>query len=105
VDPNNNVANNGGQLMPVPTWEDEIKHYFTQLDIGCMRSRLRPLDLADYDNVKERAQPILDQLRLRFNNPDKEMGMPKGGKPWPKEKIDRFQEWKDAGFPRGGTTS
>ena len=86
------------------TWEDDIKHFFTQLDVGCMRSRPTPLDLSDYEMVKSRADAILFQLKRRFDNPDKEMGMPKGGRPWPKEKIDKFQAWIDAGFPKDGTS-
>ena len=84
------------------TWEDDIKHFFTQMDIGCMRSRPSPLDLADYDNVKQRADSILFQLKRRAANPDKDMGMPKGGRPWPPEKIAKFEAWKNAGFPKGG---
>ena len=83
-------------------WEDDIKHFFTQMDIGCMRSRTPSLDLSDYDAVKNNATAILFQLKRRAANPDKDMGMPKGGRPWPPEKIAAFEAWKNAGFPRNG---
>lgn len=84
------------------TWEDDIKDYFTQMDVGCMRAR--NLDLSDYDAVKTRADSILRQLKIRAANPQGDGGMPKGGRPWPQEKIDKFEAWKNAGFPKNGTS-
>lgn len=82
------------------TWEDDIKHFFTQMDVGCMRSRPTPLDLTDYKNVKDKAPAILFQLKRRRDAPPgQNIGMPKGGRPWPQEKIDKFEAWKDQGFP------
>ena len=81
------------------TWE-EVKDFFTQLDVGCMRAR--GLDLSDYDAVKSKADSILFQVKRRAANPDQNVGMPKGGRPWPQERIDRFEAWKNAGFPKGG---
>jgi hypothetical protein len=81
------------------TWEDDIKHYFTQMDVGCMRSR--NLDLSEYDAVKNRAPSILSQLKLRVTDPTR--GMPKGGRPWPAERIANFETWMKDGFPKGGT--
>jgi len=34
------------------TWDDDIKDFFTQMDVGCMRAR--GLDLSDYASVKSR---------------------------------------------------
>ena len=82
-------------------WEDDIKHFFTQLDIGCMRAR--NVDLSDYQTVKEKAVPILNQLTLRASRPNDNVGMPKGGRPWPPDKIKAFKDWKDDGFPRTAT--
>ena len=81
------------------TWEDDIKHYFTQMDVGCMRAR--NLDLSEYDAVKNRATSILSQLKLRVQDPTR--GMPKGGRPWPQNRIDNFEAWMKDGFPKGGT--
>ena len=87
--------------MPRYTWEDDIKHFFTQMNVGCMRSRRSPLDLADYDSVKTKAVDILEQLELRVRDPTQ--GMPRGGRPWPQDKIDKFKEWMKDGFPRSRT--
>lgn len=88
--------------MPDPvTWEDDIKHYFTQLDVGCMRAKQpNPFDLADYEAVKRKASAILSRLKLRVNQPDSEFGMPKGGRAWPPDKIANFEAWIAAGFPK-----
>jgi hypothetical protein len=79
------------------TWED-IKPFFTQMDVGCMRAR--NLDLSDYEMVKNRATSILGQLKLRVQDPTR--GMPKGGRPWPQERIDKFEAWIKDGFPKNG---
>jgi hypothetical protein len=79
------------------TWEKDIKHYFTQMDVGCMRAR--NLDLSEYDAVKNRATSILSQLKLRVQDPTR--GMPKGGRPWPQDRIDNFESWMKNGFPKG----
>lgn len=79
------------------TWETHIKHYFTQMDVGCMRAR--NLDLSEYDAVKNRATSILSQLKLRVQDPTR--GMPKGGRPWPQDRIDNFESWMKNGFPKG----
>ena len=90
-------------MADLVTWEDDIKHFFTQMDIGCMRSRTPSLDLSNYEAVKDRAGRIMDQLQMRADNPTKNVGMPKGGRPWPPEKIAKFQAWIDAGFPKNKT--
>ena len=83
------------------TWEDDIKHFFTQLDVGCMRAKQpNPFDLGDYDEVKRKYDAILSRLKLRVSNPTSEFGMPKGGRPWPPDKIAKFEAWKAAGFPK-----
>ena len=79
------------------TWEGDIKHFFTQMDVGCMRAR--NLDLSEYDAVKQRAVSILNQLKLRVQDPTR--GMPKGGRPWPQKRIDNFEAWMKDGFPKG----
>lgn len=82
------------------TWDDDIQHFFTQMDVGCMRAR--NLDLSDYEMVKGRATGILSQLKLRVTDPNR--GMPKGGRPWPQEKIDKFEAWIKDGAPKSRTT-
>ena len=92
--------------MPDPvTWEDDVKHFFTQMDVGCMRARALPLDLASYESVRDAATRILGQVRKRANAKpeDGDVGMPKGGRPWSKERIEKFEQWITDKFPRGGT--
>jgi hypothetical protein len=66
------------------TWDDDIKDFFTQLDVGCMRARGK-LDLSDYESVKE----FKDDIKTRVKNHT----MPKGGPPWPDEKVKMFEDW------------
>jgi hypothetical protein len=73
------------------TWENEIKGYFNQMDVGCMRAR--GLDLSDYATVKARAKLILTRLKLRVTDPNSKLGMPQGDRAWPQEKIDKFEAW------------
>jgi hypothetical protein len=75
------------------TWDNEIKDYFTQLDIGCMRAR--SLDLSDYASVKIKVARIFEMVQSGK--------MPKGDRCWPQEKIDRFKSWKDDGCPKTET--
>ena len=82
------------------TWDDDIKDYFTQMDVGCMRAR--NLDLSDYEMVKTRATGILNQLKARVADPNR--GMPKGGRAWPQEKIDTFEAWIKDGAPKSRAT-
>jgi len=80
------------------TWEDDIKYFFTQMDVGCMRAR-GTVDLSDYASVKKMGQSILRELNLRADDPDSGKGMPRGDRPWPREKIDTFDAWLKDGAP------
>ena len=82
------------------TWDDNIKNFFTQMDVGCMRAK--NFDLSEYETVKERADDILYQVKLRVTNPN--AGMPKGGRAWPQDKIDTFEAWMKDGAPRSRDT-
>ncbi len=84
-----------------PTWEEDIKGLFTQLDIGCMRSAGSKFDLANYDDVKRKAPAILG--RLRSVNPN--LRMPLGAPAWPEAWTTMFERWMQAGYPRGGVPS
>jgi hypothetical protein len=81
------------------TWDNEIKDFFNQLDVGCMRAR--GLDLSDYSSVKARAKGILKQLQDRVKDPN--TGMPKGDRPWPQDKIKKFADWIDDCCPQTET--
>ncbi|MCL1127265.1 hypothetical protein [Shewanella surugensis] len=71
------------------TWNNQVKDYFTQIDIGCMRSNR--LNLASYEDVKANAADI--HSRVKSGN------MPKGGKRWPDSQIINFEQWMLDSFP------
>ena len=79
------------------TWDDDIKGYFTQLDIGHMRSApsWAQIDLANYDEVKENAQRIYEAVDAGR--------MPKESRKWPQGKIDNFKAWWDDNCPKSKT--
>ena len=85
----------------VPTWDDEVKKYFTQVEVGCMSTveATPPLDLADYTSVK-------DYISFSEANKEKILFllkngiMPKGGPPWSEDRFNRFKAWIDAGYPK-----
>ncbi len=77
------------------TWADDIKDYFTQLEIGCMRGApIDPpaIDLGDYDSVRTNAARIYEAV--------KSGSMPKGGPLWPQHKTDNFKAWMHGGYPK-----
>jgi hypothetical protein len=74
------------------TWDDDVKEFFTQLDVGCMRARGKGLDLSDYDSVKASKNEILARV--------KSGSMPKGGPRWPDEKVKSFEDWINDCCPR-----
>ena len=77
------------------TWDNEVKSYFTQAEIGCMRQH--GVNLSLYEAVKQKGKFILGRVSLQPGQPG---FMPKGGKRWQQGKIDRFKKWLDAGAPR-----
>ena len=77
------------------TWDDDIKDFFTQLDVGCMRARGMGLDLSNYESVKASKKPILDRV--------KDGRMPKGGPRWPPEKVQLFEDWINDCCPKTQT--
>ena len=80
---------NGG--MPQDTWQSKIKNLFTSLDIEHMKQITgNALKLDDYESTKTWAGQIWRQVSQGF--------MPPGG-PWPKEKRDTFEAWKNGGMP------
>jgi hypothetical protein len=65
------------------TWDDNIKKFFTQGDVGCMGAR--GLNLDDYEDVKNNKDEILDRVS--------DGSMPEGGPPWSQEKVKAFSDW------------
>lgn len=87
-----------------PTWEGDpgqdngIRHLFTEDDINCMKSNFvrnkigTVIELDSYDNVKLNAIKILGMVKNGRMPPDD---------PWKEDRVALFQDWIDAGFPKG----
>lgn len=73
-----------------PTWEDDIKEMFTEIDIDHMSFMF---DLSSYEEVKANAEVIHDSVSHGRMPP---------GDPWPQSQVDTFKAWMDAGCPEGG---
>ena len=68
-------------------YESDIRPMFREKDIGSMS---RAFNLAYYDDVRTNAQKILARVS--------EGSMPCDGA-WPKECVELFRSWVDAGCP------
>lgn len=71
-----------------PSFAEDIKPLFRPLDVNVMRA-IGGFDLHDYDDVKAKAQKILDRLE--------DGSMPCDGA-WPLADIDLFKQWMDKGM-------
>jgi hypothetical protein len=69
------------------SFETDIKPLFRDKDRDAM---LAAFDLFDYDDVVERAADIVASVRSGQ--------MPCDGA-WPAERVEKFQQWIDAGTP------
>ncbi|WP_299492727.1 hypothetical protein [uncultured Shewanella sp.] len=76
------------------TWNNQVKDYFTQMEVGCMRNI--GLNLASYDDVKNNADSILNRVKRQ---PTESGFMPKGGKRWVDSQINNFEQWITDGCP------
>ena len=74
-----------------PTWLNDVRHFFTRRDVGCMRPR--GIDLSSYDAVKEHSTNIY--LQTQAGN------MPAGGPPWSANRVQSFLNWMTDKFPMG----
>jgi hypothetical protein len=70
------------------SFERDIKPLFRERDRDSMM-RVSNFDLWSYEDVRDHAGPILDQLRSG--------SMPCDGA-WPEEQVDRFARWTDEGM-------
>lgn len=96
--PDGNDPDNTGGINPFPTWEIDIKNFFTAGDIGCMNNVGNPpFDLASYADVFQYADQILERVSLPEEDP---FLMPQGGPRWHQDKIDTFQNWITNGKPK-----
>jgi len=68
------------------SFEQDIKPLFRPMDHDSMAWAF---DLSSYDDVRQRAQAILDRLR--------DGSMPCDGE-WPEEQVELFERWLDMGM-------
>ncbi|MBW4631014.1 MAG: ferritin-like protein [Iphinoe sp. HA4291-MV1] len=75
------------------TWANGISQLFSPMDVDHMKSIPRfPVNLGDYDDVKQNADEI-----LRVVSSKSMPLLPEG--PWTEERINLFKKWKDNNFP------
>lgn len=76
------------------TWANGISQLFSPMDVNHMKSQPRfPVNLGDYDEVKNNADAILASVS------SKSMPLlPEG--PWTEARINLFKKWKDNSFPQ-----
>lgn len=68
------------------SFEQDIKPLFRDKDVKAMSYAF---DLGSYEDVKEHAEGILEQL---------ESGDMPCDEPWPAEQVDLYRRWKDGGM-------
>ncbi|MGB1242427.1 MAG: tyrosinase family protein [Chitinophagales bacterium] len=81
------------------TW-NEIQHFFTPGEIGCMKNRTGghgKIDLGSYESVKANAGLIYQRVA--------DGSMPLGGTPWKKAKVGQFLDWVQHGCPETASES
>jgi hypothetical protein len=74
-------------MQPI-SFENDVKPMFRSRDRESMKAAF---DLWSYDDISAHADKILDRVRA---------GTMPCDSAWPKEQVDTFQSWIDAGQPR-----
>jgi hypothetical protein len=67
------------------SYEQDIKPLFRERDRESMQSHF---DLWSYQDVRDNAEPILQELRA---------GSMPCDRPWPEEQVDLFERWTASG--------
>ncbi len=73
-----------------PTWYATIRNMFNTMDVSHMRAQ--GIDLANYNDVKNHAGDIYQQVAAG--------NMPPGA-PWPPTSVATFLTWMNNGYPKG----
>jgi hypothetical protein len=74
------------------SFETDIKPLFTDADQACMLSQ-SGFDLHKYSDVKSWAPDIAKKVKAG------KMPPPSTGRKWSPDKVQKFQDWIDAGYP------
>ena len=79
----------------VVSFDRDIAPLFRPMDIQCMRGRVPPVLLADYEYMKV---PSNAQMVLSYLKGDSEPRMPFGGPYWNADALQLFQDWINGGL-------
>ncbi len=85
-----------------PTWNNTIKDYFTQLEIGAMRTHGPRFDLGDYNQVKKYTLNDNGSVNTTMSGiygQVKSGNMPSGGPKWNDTRVATYLAWAQAGCP------
>jgi hypothetical protein len=74
------------------SYETDIKPLFTALDQDHMLNEHGMFDLWSYDDVRANADAIYDSVSSGRMPPEK-------GSRWPSDRVAKFKQWMDAGYP------
>ncbi|KAK1755500.1 hypothetical protein QBC47DRAFT_401670 [Echria macrotheca] len=73
------------------TWDKDVKDYFTDADVECMKEK-RNFDLSEKEDVKKNAKKIYEVTKSGRMPADRT-------RTWSAERVANFKAWMDAGFP------
>ena len=74
--------------MAAVSFESDIRPLFRDTDVESMSGHF---DLSSYEEVRDHAEAIHAQLAS---------GSMPCDEPWPREDVERFAQWMQAGLPR-----
>jgi hypothetical protein len=84
------------------TWNNTIEAYFTQMEIGCMRSI--GFDLGNYEDVKSHTLNTSEPTGILYKDGIyarvKSGSMPKGGPRWTDTRCATYLAWAEAECPK-----
>ncbi|HEY3824678.1 MAG TPA: hypothetical protein VGL82_08970 [Bryobacteraceae bacterium] len=72
----------------------DIKPLFNAVDQDHMLNQQGMFDLWDYNDVKTNADQILNAVKAGKMPPKRDGG------PWPKDKVQKFQDWISQDYPQ-----
>ena len=75
------------------SYAKDIKPLFNAVDQDHMLNQQGMFDLWSYDDVKANADDILNAVKSGIMPPKKDGG------PWPADKVQKFQDWINQGYP------
>ena len=84
------------QEVENPTWHQNIKFFFREFDINCMKEKGIQLNI--YDDVKNKSSSIYSRVKRREGERKMPMDLT-----WHMERVKTFKNWTKNDFPVGQT--